>query len=97
MPIDHFGEQVAEHFDRRYARLEVAAVVDPMVDFLADLGGGGAALEWALEPAGSLFHSPLAAYGYTGLICRRRWLHGSAPSPVLNGLRRPWGTWPPQL
>jgi len=45
MPEDHFGERVAECFDERYAHLADADVVDPIVAFLADLAGGGAALE----------------------------------------------------
>jgi SAM-dependent methyltransferase len=45
MPEDHFGERVAQHYDERYAHLSDPAVVDPMVDFLAELAGDGAALE----------------------------------------------------
>jgi SAM-dependent methyltransferase len=45
MPEDYFGEHVAERFDERYADLAEPAVVDPIVAFLADLAGAGAALE----------------------------------------------------
>src|SRR6266550_104850 len=45
MPEDFFGGQVAERFDERYAHKAEPAVVDPIVAFLADLAGGGAALE----------------------------------------------------
>ena len=45
MPEDHFGPRVAERFDERYAYQADAAVVDPMVDFLAELAGNGRALE----------------------------------------------------
>jgi len=45
MPEDFFGEQVAERFDERYAHKAESAAVDPIVAFLADLAGGGAALE----------------------------------------------------
>jgi SAM-dependent methyltransferase len=45
LPEDHFGESVAARFDERYADQAEAAVVDPMVAFLAGLAGGGAALE----------------------------------------------------
>jgi SAM-dependent methyltransferase len=45
MPQDYFGEHVAEQFDTRYAYQRDPAVLDPMVDFLAELSGGGAALE----------------------------------------------------
>jgi SAM-dependent methyltransferase len=45
MPIDHFGEQVAARYDESAAEMFDPAVVDPVVDFLADLAGDGAALE----------------------------------------------------
>lgn len=44
-PVDHFGPDVAERFDERYAHQADPAVVDPAVDFLAALAGNGAALE----------------------------------------------------
>jgi SAM-dependent methyltransferase len=45
---DHFGEQVAERFDERYAHLAEPAVVDPIVDFVAEVAGDGAALEFGV-------------------------------------------------
>jgi SAM-dependent methyltransferase len=45
VPEDHFGERVAARFDERYADIDSAPVVDPMVDFIAELAGDGAALE----------------------------------------------------
>ena len=45
MPEDHFGERVAERYDESSADMFDPAVVDPAVDFLADLAGDGAALE----------------------------------------------------
>jgi SAM-dependent methyltransferase len=42
---DHFGERVAEQYDVSAADMFEPAVVDPAVDFLADLAGDGAALE----------------------------------------------------
>jgi SAM-dependent methyltransferase len=45
MPEDHFGERVAERYDESSADMFEPAVVDPIVDFLADLAGSGAALE----------------------------------------------------
>ncbi|TMM01870.1 MAG: class I SAM-dependent methyltransferase [Actinobacteria bacterium] len=45
MPENYFGERVAERFDERYAYQAEPAVVDPIVDFLADRARGGAALE----------------------------------------------------
>ena len=45
MPQDHFGEQVAARYDEQSADMFDPAAVDPVVDFLADLAGHGAALE----------------------------------------------------
>jgi SAM-dependent methyltransferase len=45
MPTDHFGEDVAARYDELSADMFDPAVVEPVVDFLADLAGGGAALE----------------------------------------------------
>jgi SAM-dependent methyltransferase len=45
MPQDYFGEGVAERYDESAADMFEPAVVDPVVDFLADLAGHGAALE----------------------------------------------------
>jgi SAM-dependent methyltransferase len=45
MPEDYFGEDVAAGYDESAANMFEAAVVDPMVDLLADLAGHGAALE----------------------------------------------------
>src|SRR5439155_24777803 len=47
MPEDYFGERVAERYDSAAEMFE-PAVVDPAVDFLADLAGDGAALELAI-------------------------------------------------
>jgi SAM-dependent methyltransferase len=45
MPEDWFGEPVAAAYDESSADMFRPAVVDPAVDFLADLAGHGAALE----------------------------------------------------
>jgi SAM-dependent methyltransferase len=45
MREDHFGERVAARYDESSADMFEPAVVDPVVDFLADLAGHGAALE----------------------------------------------------
>ncbi|HEX2235366.1 MAG TPA: methyltransferase domain-containing protein [Actinomycetota bacterium] len=45
MPEDHFGEGVAGRYDERYVDRFEPAVVDPIVDFLADLVRDGDALE----------------------------------------------------
>jgi SAM-dependent methyltransferase len=45
MPEDHFGEQVAARYDESSAYMFDAAVVEPTVDFLAELAGDGPVLE----------------------------------------------------
>jgi SAM-dependent methyltransferase len=45
MPEDYFGERVAAAYDESTADLFEPTAVDPVVDFLADLAGHGAALE----------------------------------------------------
>jgi SAM-dependent methyltransferase len=45
MPEDHFGEPVAERYDEDSSGMFDPAVVGPVVDFLAELAGDGAALE----------------------------------------------------
>jgi len=42
---DYFGERVAERYDESAGDMFDPAVVDPVVDFLAELAGDGAALE----------------------------------------------------
>jgi SAM-dependent methyltransferase len=45
MPENHFGEQVAAWYDESSADMFDPSVLDPTVDFLAELAGDGAALE----------------------------------------------------
>jgi SAM-dependent methyltransferase len=45
MPEDHFGEGVAERYDGSTSDMFEPELVEPVVDFLADLAGHGAALE----------------------------------------------------
>ena len=45
MPEDYFGERVAARYDESTAELFDPVVVGPVVDFLAELADGGAALE----------------------------------------------------
>jgi len=45
MRDNYFGERVAEGYDEATAEMFDPAVVDPAVEFLADLAGDGAALE----------------------------------------------------
>jgi SAM-dependent methyltransferase len=45
MPEDYFGEGIAERYDDGSADMSEPAVLDPVVDFLVELAGEGAALE----------------------------------------------------
>jgi len=45
VPEDYFDERVAERYDASCAERFEPAAVDPVVHFLADLAGGGSALE----------------------------------------------------
>lgn len=45
MPEDYFGEQVAARYDDSTQTMSAAEVVEPVVSFLAELAGDGAALE----------------------------------------------------
>jgi SAM-dependent methyltransferase len=60
MPEDYFGERVAERYDE-WDAASVPAVVDPIVDLLAGLAGGGPALELGIGTG--RIAVPLAARG----------------------------------
>jgi SAM-dependent methyltransferase len=45
VPENYFGERVAERYDESSADMFEPVVIDPAVDFLAELAGSGAALE----------------------------------------------------
>ena len=45
MPTDYFGERVAARYDDPDSEMFQPAAIDPVVDFLAELAGDGAALE----------------------------------------------------
>src|SRR6476659_10146330 len=45
MPEDYFGERLAARYDDAGPEISGTQAVDPVVDFLADLAGDGAALE----------------------------------------------------
>ena len=59
--VDRFGEPVAARYDERAAAMFEPAVVEPAVDFLAELTNGGAALEFAIGTGRIAL--PLAARG----------------------------------
>jgi hypothetical protein len=49
MPEDHFGESVAARYDDSADEMFDAVVIDRTVAFLADLAGGGSALELGID------------------------------------------------
>jgi SAM-dependent methyltransferase len=61
VPEDHFGEHVAEGYDESAADMFDLAVVEPVIDFLAELAGDGAALELGIGTGRIAL--PLAARG----------------------------------
>jgi SAM-dependent methyltransferase len=48
MAVDHFGRDVAANYDENEAAMFEPAVVEPAVEFLADLAAGSPALELAI-------------------------------------------------
>ena len=48
MPSVEWGPEIASAFDTTYAHQATPAVLDPMVEVLAELAGGGRALEFAV-------------------------------------------------
>lgn len=48
MPEDYFGEDVAERYDRDEAEMFAPAAVEPVVELLVELAGGGPALEFGI-------------------------------------------------
>jgi SAM-dependent methyltransferase len=74
-----WGEEIAEVYDVTWAALAEPSVVDPMVDLLAQLAGGGAALEFAAGTGRIAL--PLSARGIS--------VHGIELSPEMaERLRR---------
>jgi len=61
VPEDHFDEPVAETYDEYAAQMFRPEAVDPVVDFLAELAGDGAALEFGIGTGRIAL--PLAARG----------------------------------
>ncbi len=91
MPEDHFGEPVAETYDEYSAQMFRPEAVDPVVDFLAELAGGGAALELGIGTGRIAL--PLAARGVLvhgidlseAMVARLRAKPGGDAIPVTIG------------
>ena len=82
MPEDYFGEAVAARYDESSADMFEPAVVDPVVDFLADLAGQGAALELGIGTGRIALPWRTAASACTGSTSPRRWSPGCGRSRV---------------
>ncbi len=61
MPEDHFGEDIATHYDDSSGWQFIPEVIDETVDVLADLAGDGAVLEFLIGTG--LIALPLTARG----------------------------------
>lgn len=88
MPEDHFGERVAERYDASLPDMFEPAAVEPVVDFVAELAGDGAALELGIGTGRIAL--PLAARGVPlhlseAMAARLREKPGGAEIPVTIG------------
>src|ERR1700737_4623930 len=73
MAENYFGEGVAARYDESAADLFAPAVIDPVVDFLADLAGQASLSSSASAPAGLRYRSRSAGFACRASTSRRRW------------------------
>src|SRR5437764_2160070 len=91
MPEDYFGEPVAARYDESSADMFEPTAVDPVVDFLADLARGGAALELGIGTgriALPLAHRGLRVHGIDlseAMVTRLRAKPGAEPIGLTVG------------
>jgi len=91
MPEDHFGEDVAAHYDDPSDEMFQPAAIGPVVDVLAELAGDGAALELGIGTGRVAL--PLAQRGVevhgidlsTAMVARMRAKPGGDEIPVAIG------------
>src|SRR5215213_11820401 len=91
MPEDHFGEDVAAHYDDPSDEMFQPAAIGPVVDVLAGLAGDGAALELGIGTGRIAL--PLAQRGVevcgidlsSAMVARLRAKPGGADIPVVIG------------
>jgi SAM-dependent methyltransferase len=91
MPEDHFDERVAERYDEAVGEMFEPTAVEPVVDFLAGLAGGGAALELGIGTGRIAL--PLAERGVPvhgidlseAMVARLRAKPGGAEIPITIG------------
>ena len=86
-----YGDRIAEIYDEVHAHLSTPDVVDPIVDLLAELAGGGPALELGIGTGRIAL--PLAARGVEvhgidaseAMVAKMREKPGGADIPVIIG------------
>jgi SAM-dependent methyltransferase len=91
VPENHFGEAVAERYDASLPSMFEPSAVEPVVDFVAELAGGGAALELGIGTGRIAL--PLAARGVPvqgidlseAMVARLRAKPGGDAIPVTIG------------
>ena len=91
MPEDHFGEEIAAHYDDPSDEMFQPAAIEPVVDFLAELAGDGAALELGIGTGRIAL--PLAQRGVevhgidlsSAMVARLRAKPGGDEMPVVIG------------
>ena len=81
-PENYFGEEVAERYDESSADMFDPDVLDPAVEFLAELAGDGAALELGIGTGRIALPLRSAASACTGSTSPRRWSPSCARSPA---------------
>ena len=73
VPENRFDEWIAQRYETLWPELFDPAVLDPAVDFLADLAGAGPALNLASVLVVSRCRSAGGAFACTGSSCRLPW------------------------
>ena len=83
----YFGERVAATYDEESAEMFAPAAVDPAVDLLAGLAGGGRALELGIGTGRiALAAGAARRRGRMASTCRGRWSRGCAPSRAATAI-----------
>ena len=91
MPEDHFGEEIAAHYDDPSDEMFQPAAIEPVVDFLAELAGDGPALELGIGTgriALPLAQRGLEVHGIdlsSAMVARLRAKPGGDEIPVVIG------------
>ena len=91
---DHFGDEVAARYDADETEMFDASVIDPVVDFLVELAGGGPALELGIGTGRIAI--PLAQRGIQvhgidlseAMVARRGRSRGAEPRGIRGRRRR---------